>query len=122
MPRKSLRRRVLDSMQATVKKLRLDYFLREAFDDDDSLEDERMIRKTKELVKAMDSRYLFREKTYCKNKKKFDLEDALKEDSDNYNNEEFLYHFRITRDSFFLFLEEMKDKKAFVVTGKSSHQ
>ena len=77
MPRKSLRRRVLDSMQATIKKLRLDYFLREAFDYDDSLEDERMIRKTKELVKAMDSRYLFRENKYRKNKKKFDLEDAL---------------------------------------------
>ena len=122
MPRKSLRRRVLDSMQATIKKLRLDYFLREAFDDDDSLKDERMIRKTKELVKAMDSRYLFRENKYRKNKKKFDLEDALKEDSDNYNDEEFLFHFRITRESFSLFLEEMKDKKAFVVTGKSSHQ
>ena len=70
----------------------------------------------------MDSRYLFREKKYRKNKKKFDLEDALKEDSDNYNNEEFLFHFCITRESFSLFLEEMKDKKAFVVTGKSSHQ
>ena len=46
----------------------------------------------------------------------------MSDSSKNYNDEEFLCLFRITRESFKLFLEEMKDKKAFIIKNKSSHQ
>ena len=122
MPRKSLRRRTIDAMQAKIKKLRLAYHLREAFDDDDISEDEQLLEESDLLRKMEKSRYLFRRSKYRKNRNKFDLEDTLSYDSNKYNNEEFLSDFRITRDSFFLFLEEMKTKKAFVDNSKSSQQ
>ena len=68
------------------------------------------------------SRYLFRSSSYRKKRNKFDLEDALSYENKKYNDEEFLSDFRITRYSFFLLLEEMKTKEAFVDNSKSSHQ
>jgi hypothetical protein len=62
--------------------------------------------------------YLFRKHKYRKCATRFNLEDYVSEDSDNFNDEEFLYNFRLTRESFFILLEEMKTRKAFIDTRK----
>jgi hypothetical protein len=75
------------------------------------------------LLKRMKrSHYIFRKKRYRKRRRKFDLLDCLSEDSDNYNNEEFLYNFRLSRESFLLLLEEMETKRAFIDTLKYEKQ
>jgi hypothetical protein len=122
MPRKSLRKKAIECMEAKVKKLRLDYSLREAMHEDDSSADEKLIMASNKLNRMKRSRYLFRGNTNNYKVKKFDLEDALSFDSVHYNAEKFLYTFRMTRESFFLFLEEMKDKKAFKKKSRSSTQ
>ena len=49
MPRKSLRRRVLDLMQAKVDKLLILYHLCEAMDEDDSSADKELITESEKL-------------------------------------------------------------------------
>ena len=122
MPRKSLRRQAIDTLEAKVRKLRLRYHLRQAMDEEDSLEDDMLIIQSQKLKRMKRKRYLFRHSSNRKNRKRFDLEDALSYESKIFNDEEFLFAFRVSRDSFFLLLDEMKDKVAFSSTSKSSHQ
>ena len=122
MPRKSLRKKALDLMQAKVNKLTLMYHMREAMDEEESLADDELIEQSEILEQMKKKRYLYRSSSYRKDRKNFDLEDTLSDKSKNMNDEEFLSLFRLTRDSFKLFLAEMIDKKAFVVKNKSSHQ
>ena len=49
MPRKSLRRKALDLMQAKVHKLSLMHIIREATDEDDSLADDELIIESERL-------------------------------------------------------------------------
>ena len=113
MPRKSYRLKAIDVVKIQLARLRREYLLREIHDEEDSLEDERYFEKKKTLNNMIHTRYLFRKAKYRKDRKKFDMDDALSSNSHNFNDEEFLAAFRITRDSFFLLLEEMKTKKAF---------
>ena len=122
MPRKSLRRRALETMQAKVRKLWMMYHLRESLDEEDSLEDDRLLHQSDLLNKMMNSRYLFRASSNRKKRIKFNLEDALSYESVNYNDEEFLNAFRMSRDSLFLLLETMQECEAFKSNSKSSHQ
>ena len=122
MPRKSLRLKAIDVLKLHVSRLRREYLLREIDDEEDSLEDEKYFRKKSMLNNMIQSRYLFRRSKYRRNRKKFDLEDALSYNSVNYNDEEFLLNFRITRESFFLLLEELKTKKAFKQKSKKKQQ
>jgi hypothetical protein len=49
-------------------------------------------------------------------KEKIDLDDCLLEEgSQEFNDTEFLHSFKMTRESFFLLLAEMKTKRAFAV-------
>ena len=122
MPRKSLRRKAIDFMQSKVLHLRLEHYLREVDDDEDSSLDDIYMKESATFEQMKKSRYLYRSSTYRQDRKEFDLEDAMSHDSKTYNDEEFLLLFRITRESFFLFLDEMKTKKAFVAKRKSAHQ
>jgi hypothetical protein len=58
--------------------------------------------------------YFYHKSSYRKRRTKFNLEDCLSDNSLNYNDEEFLYSFRMTRESFKKLLKEMVKKKAFV--------
>ena len=122
MPRKSLRRKALDYMQSKVLNLRLEHYLREVDDDEDSSLDDNYMKESATFEQMKKTRYLYRSPTYRKDRKEFDLEDVMSHDSATYNDEEFLNLFRIKRDSFHLLLDEMKTKKAFVVKRKSAHQ
>ena len=106
MPRKSLQRQLIDAMFEKVQKLRFHANLRNLMVEEDSIEDDRLIHQTSVLKKMIRSRYLFRSKFNRKDRAKFDLEDALSYDSKNYNDEEFLFAFRLTRESFFLLMIE----------------
>ena len=121
MPRKSLRRKAIEAMEAKVQQLRLRYYLREGLDEKDSFEDDRLIIESNKLGKMKRNRYLFRHSSYRTDRKLFDLADALSYDSKKFNEDEFLFAFRITRESFFLLLDEMQNKVAFISTSKSSH-
>ena len=122
MPRKSLRRKAIEAVSENIQILRLRSNLRDVLDEEDSEDDERLIQQISTLRNMMNSRYLFRPAKNRAKRSKFDLEDALSYDSKMYNDEEFLFNFRITRDSFFLFLDEMKDKNAFKVSSNKGHQ
>ena len=122
MPRKSLRRQAIEVVAENVRKLRMRSNLRKILDEEDEAEDYLLFQQLATLNKMLNSRYIFRQSTNRKDRKKFDLEDTLSHDSKTINDDEFLFLFRITRDSFFLFLDEMKDKKAFIVTSNKSHQ
>jgi hypothetical protein len=59
------------------------------------------------------SRYLFHKQNYRK-RKKFDFDDCmLEEGSVGFNDTEFLQSFCMTRESFYLLVDEMKKTKAF---------
>jgi hypothetical protein len=77
------------------------FYEREFLDEDDSIEDDRLLQSATKLKDMKNSRYVFREPTYRKERTVFDLEDALSFDSINYNDEEFLKAFRMTHTSFF---------------------
>ena len=122
MPRVSLRRRAIDGIMQNIKKLQVKAMMREAMGEEDTDEDDRLFLQKSLLKKVMANRYLFRSAKNRKNRGLFDLDDTLSYDSKKMNADEFLLSFRMTRDSFFLFLNEMKEKKAFLLTNKKSHQ
>ena len=122
MPRKSLRRQAIDGAIQTIKTLQLKAAIREILGEEDFLEDYKLIHHKSVLKKMMATRYLFRTKKNRTNRKRFNLHDVLSYDSLNTNDEEFLHLFRISRDSFFMLLDELKDKKAFTLTNNKSHQ
>ncbi len=113
MPRRGDRRLALEWLEKLIVKQRKDAIEREVFDDHDSIQDDYDIHTSSILKRMKRTRYLFRKRRYRKRRTRFDLEDCLSEDSDNFNDEEFLYCFRLTRESFFLLLEEMKTRLAF---------
>jgi hypothetical protein len=99
-----------------VKKLRKEAKYRELFDEEDSLEDDFLLNAERRLKRMKASRYLFRDLKYRK-RKKFNLEDCLLEEgSEQFNDTEFLHSFRMTRQSFYVLLEEMRTKKAFAMS------
>jgi hypothetical protein len=103
MPRTTYRKHTLEQMQLRVNKLHRDYLLREIDEEDDSDEDDIYLYNRSILRKMKKKRYFYREKEYRKDRDKFDIDDALSFESKNYNDEEFLFYFRITRDSFFYY-------------------
>jgi hypothetical protein len=122
MPRKSLRRYAIEAVGRKVKNLQLKERLRDVMDEEDSTEDRILSVEESKLKRMIGSRYLFRRKRNRKVRKKFDLEDCLSEDSQHFNDEEFLNSFRMTRESFMLFLKEMESKKAFKVSSRKARQ
>ena len=122
MPRRSHRRETIEQMHLRVSLLHQDLIAREVLDEEDSEEDDKYILNHSILQKMIRSRYMFRKTTYRKNRKKFDIDDALSFNSLNYNDEEFLSYFRISRESFFLLLDQIKTQKAFVQNPKKKKQ
>ena len=104
MPRKSLRLKAIDVVKVHVLRLREEYLNRLINDEEDSLEDDKYFHKKSLLNNMIHSRYLYRRSKYRRQRKEFDVEDTLSDNSVHYNDEEFLRTFRITRDSFFYFL------------------
>jgi hypothetical protein len=116
MPRYSYRLAAISWMTKHIAKLKKDALYRELEDEEDSLEDDYLYFQELKLKRMKAARYLFRDPTYRK-RKKFDLEDCLlEENSQEFNDTEFLNSFRMTRQSFFLLLEEMKTKRAFALS------
>ena len=122
MPRKSRRLKAIQSLQLRISKLQKECIEREMHDEEDSLEEDRLMHLRSLLDRMIRCRYLFRKKKYRKVRQKFNLDDALSYSSINFNDEEFLLNFRITRESFFLLLEEMKQTKAFIKVSKKKQQ
>ena len=118
MPRKSLRRQTIEGVIDIIKKLQLKAHIREIMGEEDVAEDYKLIHHKSILWKMLNTRYLYRTSKNRTDRKRFDLDDVLSYDSKNTNDDEFLHLFRVTRDSFFLFLDEMKDKEAFSTTNK----
>ena len=122
MPRKSLRLKTIELLQLRLSKLKKQCIQREMMDEEDSIEDDKYLHLRNLLKKMLHSRYIFRHSKYRKKRRTFDLDDALSSTSDHYNDDEFLSTFRITRESFFLLLQEMKGTKAFTKKSKKKQQ
>ena len=121
MPCKSLRQKTIDIVKAQLSKLKNEFLLHLVMNVDDPIEDDNYLHK-KRLHDMQSSRYLYRSCKYRTDRKEFNLEDALSSDSKNYNDKEFLLHFRVTRESLFLLLDELKDKLPFKSTPKKKKQ
>jgi hypothetical protein len=113
MPRNNEKHQSIKWMETYVARLKKHATYRELLDDDDSFEDCYDSLKIRKLKRMKASRYMYR-KTKYRHRKKFDLFDCLLEEgSEGFNNTEFLQSFRMTRESFYLLVEEMSTKKAF---------
>ena len=122
MPRKSLRRKAIELMKHQIHKLTYASFVRQVMKQPDTFADFKLMHNKAVLKKLETNRYLFRTTNYRKNRHKFDIDDALSSNSEKYNDEEFLFTFRISRESFFLLLEKMKDRRAFKRVSKKKQQ
>jgi hypothetical protein len=100
-------------MDRRKKKMKDDAIRREVLSEDDSLQDDEDEYMNITHQWMLRTHYLFRTKKYRNRKQIFSLEECLSMDSQTYNEEEFLFNFRLTRESFFLLLEEVQTKKAF---------
>lgn len=98
MPKYRPRARLLQWLSAVVNIRREDAEFRLALSDDDSLES--MIDDHYESIfeAVQNQRYLH--PRYYRERDNFDWEDCLSEQSYRFNDEEFLFHFRCTRDQF----------------------
>ena len=114
--------KAIEVLRHHVLKLKKQFILHHVLDDEDSDEDDYFIHRRKALRQMESNRYFRRKSNYRKERKKFDLEDALSYNSFHYNDEEFLYNFRITRDSFFMLLDTIKETKAFKRVPKKRQQ
>jgi hypothetical protein len=122
MPRKSDRKRLIDFITAKVERQKKEAFNRALLEEEDSDQDDRDASTIRFLRSLKKKRYVYRKCHYRKNRRKFDLQDALSYDSVHYNEEEFLFAFRMKRESFLLLLEQMKTRKAFKKTLKFKKQ
>ena len=128
MPRTSERAKAIAHQEAVVHSLHQRHLYNIAFSDNDSDSfDEVNYHLQQSILKRMQSsRFLFRSKKYRK-RTIFDFEDALSAESNEYNDDEFLFLFRIRRASFFNLLDMIKDdpifnKKKYKKARPSSHQ
>jgi hypothetical protein len=104
-------------LSRTVERLKKNAVHREILGEEDSLQDECDQCMFSLLKRKNKSRYFFCKSTYRKRRTKFNLEDCLSDDFVNYNDEKFLYSFRMPRESFKKkLLNEMESKKAFIPT------
>jgi hypothetical protein len=122
MPRKSKRRYAIDLLELRVQKQKAAAIRRDLLDEEDSIKDFTDIQTRHVLKRIKRSRYFRRAKKYRTNRCDFDLEDCISENSTKYNDDEFLFNFRITRESFHLLLNEMETKEAFRVKSKYKKQ
>ena len=92
MPRYSVKRRIINELTQIVSIRRHFRRLRCDFDEEDSLEDMIDLHYLKKLKKVSSERYLGgKRKKY--RKRSFDWDDCLSNESNNYNNDEFLHEF-----------------------------
>ena len=117
-----MRRKAIDLMKHHIRRLNTLSLSRQVMQKPDIFADFKLLKNKTIYNNMVHNRYLFRSPYYRKNRNKFDMEDALSYNSKNYNSEEFLYAFRITRESFFLLLDKMKERRAFVRISKKKQQ
>ena len=101
MPRKSFRQKAIELMRHHLRKLNIGYISRQVSNEHDAFEDFKLHRRKRQLQLMCNKQYMFRSPYYRKDRNIFDIDDTLSYDSKNFNNEEFLNAFRITRESFF---------------------
>ena len=128
MPRTSERSKAIAHQEAVVRSLHQKYLYNLAFSDDDNDSfDEMNYHLQQSILRRMQtSRFLFRSKKYRK-RTIFDFEDALSYESNEYNDDEFLFLFRVRRATFFNLLDMIKDdsifkKKKYKQSRPASHQ
>lgn len=121
MPRQSERIKVIESLKTIVDKRkkaeRENAFL---FDDlVDSDEEFFTTRLERDLERIESRRYLFRPSTYRPMKKAtWSWEDIISEDSTTFTDKEFLYLFRMTRESFKKLHDIIKNAEQFQPTPR----
>ena len=136
MPRKSKKQRYLVELKDLVHKRLLHRLNRTIDDDEDSFEDAKDILLMAGLRNAQRKRFLFRGGSYRKGVNRFDA-DVEAEDDDNdevingeedeisdeasrmpwLTEEEFLQKYRMSRQSFSLLVDEVKDHPIFKAKG-----
>jgi len=100
MPRYRLREKILNALHSLLITRRNDADDRLIFDDDDSLEDALDDEYEDMFIHLQQQRYLNERKSRNRNDICFDLSDCLSSESLRFNDEEFLSHFRLTREQF----------------------
>ena len=122
MPRKTLRKRIIEELQSVVNRRRKYRMMRLKFDDDNSLEDMIDLHYLKKLKHVSSRRYLDGSRLTYRKRTNFDWDDCLNENSQNYNDNEFLYTFRMNRESFKIIVNLIKDNQVFHKVGKKKQR
>ena len=112
MPRISDRAKAIAYQQSIVDNFK-EQFIAGLDDDDNDSVHEVMYRHHYKILEQMKSkRYFFRSNKYRK-RKVFDFDDCISVNSTEYNNTEFLYMFRLQRESFLKLVDLIKDDTVF---------
>ena len=114
MPRSRPRAKVIRKLNDIIFKRRQFAFLRHVvFDDDDSIEDLIDLQYESYLRIVSSKRYLFRAEKYRNRNSFFNWDDCLSENSLRFNEEEFLRHFRVSRENFWHLVSLLENHDIF---------
>jgi DDE superfamily endonuclease len=128
MPRKSKKQRFILELQGLVKNRLFRRAMRSVDDEEDSVEDAVDIALTIGLAKSKRRRFLFRQTSYRKGENRFDAdvedeyedkeneEEAINDEASQLpwlTEEEFLQKYRMSKESFSLLVDEVKDHPVF---------
>ena len=113
MPRLSERVKAIRHQESVVRAYERINQLNDTLSIQDS-DDEFLLSYNSKILHTMKQRrFLFRSKKYRK-RSIFDFDDVLKDSSNEYNATEFLYMFRLRRESFFSLLDLIKEDPVFL--------
>lgn len=114
MPRQSERVKAINSLQTLIDNRKEEEYMNFLFDDEDSIEQDYTLELETQLETIKSKRYCFRQSNYCPmNKKNFDWNDIIAEDSTTFTAVEFLFLFRVNRETFWKLHEKIKNSTHF---------
>ena len=118
MPRRRPRKIVLDYLLHQIQKRRKLADDRELFSDESSIEDMEL-HTLEAAYQSIKSRRYLSTRTY-RSRNHYNLKEVLDPKGTRMNAEEFLYNYRLTRESFALFLDKIKDHPVFKKKSNAS--
>lgn len=122
MPRISAKARILEYLEHVIRRRMHKARRRFLLGEEDIFEDIKDMLIKNRYLKLQKKRYAVRSNTYRQRTNAFDWDDVLSEDSKTYSNDEFLFVFRMTRQSFSSLHELIKDHHVFNKKGNKKQR
>ena len=113
MTKVSLKKRLQKQLEKEVQRREQLRYLCCMNDDENSIEDLLDIDYMTKLKLLQSRRYLNKRRKRYRKRTYFDWDDCLRDDIVNYNDDEFLYDYCMSRESFRIILDVIKDHDVF---------